>query len=126
MSLVNKVFGTHSERELKRIKSIVSRIEELHSSMQALSDEELKNKTKEYKKRLEEGETLDDFHAQIPNPSFEPDVDNVIPVTETDCFEDDILFPEPGFDLRNIAAGIDEKGLARLIPDQVAVGPERT
>lgn len=38
-----------------------------------------------------QGETLDDYHARIPNPSFEPDEDNVIPVTETDCFEDDIV-----------------------------------
>lgn len=38
-----------------------------------------------------QGETLDDYHAQIPNPSFDPDADNVIPVTETDCFEDDIV-----------------------------------
>ena len=38
-----------------------------------------------------QGETLDDYHAQIPNPSFGPDADNVIPVTETDCFEDDIV-----------------------------------
>ena len=38
-----------------------------------------------------QGETLDDYHAQIPNPSFEPDEDNVIPMVETDCFEDDIV-----------------------------------
>lgn len=38
-----------------------------------------------------QGETLDDYHAQIPNPSFEPDEDNVIPMAETDCFEDDIV-----------------------------------
>ncbi len=38
-----------------------------------------------------QGETLDDYYAQIPDPSFEPDADNVIPVTETDCFEDDIV-----------------------------------
>lgn len=38
-----------------------------------------------------QGETLDDYHAQIPNPSFEPDADNVIPVTEDEWFEDDIV-----------------------------------
>ena len=38
-----------------------------------------------------QGETLDDYHAQIPEPSFEPDEDNVIPMAETDCFEDDIV-----------------------------------
>ena len=58
-----------------------------------------------------QGETLDDFHAQIPNPSFEPDVDNVIPVTETDCFEDDIVtrfrrFLAVVFGKENLAANI--------------------
>lgn len=58
-----------------------------------------------------QGETLDDFHAQIPNPSFEPDVDNVIPVTETDCFEDDIVtrfrrFLAVAFGKENLAANI--------------------
>ena len=50
-SLIDKVFGTHSERELKRIKPIVDKIESLRPQMQALSDEELKAKTEEYKKR---------------------------------------------------------------------------
>lgn len=58
-----------------------------------------------------QGETLDDFHAQIPNPSFEPDADNVIPVTETDCFEDDIVtrfrrFLTVAFGKENLAANI--------------------
>ena len=61
MSVIEKIFGTHSERELKRIEPIVKKIEDLRPTMQALTDEELKNKTKEYKKRLEEGETLDDL-----------------------------------------------------------------
>lgn len=61
MNVVEKVFGTHSERELKRIYPIVDKIEALRDSMTALSDEELKNKTKEYKSRLAEGETLDDL-----------------------------------------------------------------
>ena len=61
MKLVDKIFGTHSERELKRIMPLVEKIEALRPSMQALSDEELKGKTKEFKKRLEEGETLDDL-----------------------------------------------------------------
>lgn len=58
-----------------------------------------------------QGETLNDFHAQIPNPSFEPDADNVIPVTETDCFEDDIVtrfrrFLTVAFGKENLAANI--------------------
>jgi len=61
MSVIEKIFGTHSERELKRIDSLVKEIEDLRPSMQALTDEQLKNKTKEYKKRLEEGATLDDL-----------------------------------------------------------------
>ena len=61
MNIVNKVFGTHSERELKRIESIVDKIESLRPAMLQLTDEQLKDKTKEYKKRLEDGETLDDL-----------------------------------------------------------------
>ena len=61
MSIADKIFGTHSEREIKRIMPIVNKIESLRDSMMALSDEELRGKTKEYKKRLEDGETLDDL-----------------------------------------------------------------
>ena len=61
MNVVQKIFGTHSERELKRIIPLVDRIESLRPSMQALSDDELRGKTQEYKKRLGEGETLDDL-----------------------------------------------------------------
>ena len=61
MSIVEKLFGTHSEREIKRIMPLVEKIESLRDSMMALSDEDLSGKTKEYKKRLEEGETLDDL-----------------------------------------------------------------
>lgn len=58
-----------------------------------------------------QGETLDDYYAQIPDPSFEPDADNVIPVTETDCFEDDIVtrfrrFLTAAFGKENLAANI--------------------
>ena len=61
MGMFEKVFGTHSERELKRIEPIVDKIEALRDSMMALSDYELKDKTKEFKARLAEGETLDDL-----------------------------------------------------------------
>ncbi len=61
MNIVNKLFGTHSERELKRIESTVDKIESLRPAMLQLTDEQLKDKTKEYKKRLEDGETLDDL-----------------------------------------------------------------
>ena len=61
MSIADKLFGTHSEREIKRITPIVDKIESLRDSMMALSDEELRGKTKEYKKRFEGGETLDDL-----------------------------------------------------------------
>ena len=61
MKLTEKLFGTHSSRELKRITPIVDKIESLRPAMQALSDEELRAKTEEYKKRLAEGETLDDL-----------------------------------------------------------------
>ena len=59
MNIIKKMFGTHSERELKRIYATVDKIEALRPSMQALSDEELREKTREYKNRLEKGETLD-------------------------------------------------------------------
>ncbi|MEY8332153.1 preprotein translocase subunit SecA [Lachnospiraceae bacterium 47-T17] len=61
MSLIEKMFGTHSEREIKRITPLVDKIEALRPAMQALSDEEMAAKTKEFKERLAQGETLDDL-----------------------------------------------------------------
>ena len=61
MSIVTKIFGTHSERELKRIEPIVDKIESLRPEMQKLTDEELRAKTTEFKERLANGETLDDI-----------------------------------------------------------------
>ncbi len=61
MKLIEKIFGTHSENELKRIRPIADKIEALDEQMQALSDEELKHKTSEFKERLANGETLDDI-----------------------------------------------------------------
>ena len=61
MGLFEKIFGTHSEKELKKIGPIVDAIEALDEKMQALSDEELKAKTQEFKDRLAAGETLDDI-----------------------------------------------------------------
>ena len=61
MGIVTKIFGTHSEREIKRITPIVNKIESYRDDMMALSDSELRGKTDEFKKRLAEGETLDDI-----------------------------------------------------------------
>ena len=61
MGIFDKIFGTHSERELKRIYPIVDKVESLRDSMMALSDEQLKAKTKEFKDRLANGETMDDI-----------------------------------------------------------------
>jgi preprotein translocase subunit SecA len=61
MSIVEKMFGTHSEHEIKRVEPIVDKIESLRPQMMELSDEDLKGKTKEYKQRLADGETLDDL-----------------------------------------------------------------
>ena len=61
MNLIQKLFGTHSERELKRIEGTVQAIEDLRSRMMELSDEELRGKTEEFKKRYSEGESLDDL-----------------------------------------------------------------
>ena len=61
MNLVEKVFGTHSDRELKLIYPIVKKIESLRPTMQAMSDEELRDQTRKFKERLAGGETLDDI-----------------------------------------------------------------
>ncbi len=61
MGLMTKLFGTHSEHELKRIAPIVDKIEAMRPDMQKLSDEELAAKTPEFKERLAKGETLDDL-----------------------------------------------------------------
>ena len=61
MNVFSNIFGTHSERELKRIYPMVDKIEALRPEMQKLTDEELRAKTDEFKKRLTEGETLDDL-----------------------------------------------------------------
>ena len=59
--LIEKIIGSYSDRELKRIMPIVDKIESLEDEMKALSDDQLKGKTQEFKKRLAEGETLDDI-----------------------------------------------------------------
>ncbi len=61
MGIFEKVFGTHSEKEIKRIQPLVDKVLALDESMQALSDDELRAKTDEFKKRLSDGETLDDL-----------------------------------------------------------------
>ena len=61
MGFISKIFGSYSEREVKRIRPLVDKINGLRDTMAALSDEELRAKTDEYKKRLQDGETLDDL-----------------------------------------------------------------
>ncbi|MGL5648666.1 MAG: preprotein translocase subunit SecA [Clostridium sp.] len=61
MGIFKSLFGSYSEREVKRIEPIVSKIEKLSDKMEALSDDELKGKTEEFKERLQNGETLDDI-----------------------------------------------------------------
>ena len=63
-NLIEKVFGTHSERELKQIYPIVDRIEALSDRMAAMSDEELRGQTQLFRERLSKGETLDDIHEK--------------------------------------------------------------
>ena len=60
MNVIEKVFGTHSERELKMIRPIVTKIESLRPEMMAMSDEELRDQTRIFRERLAEGATLDD------------------------------------------------------------------
>jgi len=61
MGILEKIFGSYSEKEIKRITPMVDKIEELEENFKALSDEELQNKTLEFKSRLEKGETLEDI-----------------------------------------------------------------
>ena len=81
MSFVDKLFGNKSEKEIKRIEKYVDAIEALDEKMQALSDEELRAKTQEFKDRLAAGETLDDLLVEafavvrvetkvLPSPVF--------------------------------------------------------
>jgi len=61
MGIISSIFGSYSEREVKRVQPLVRKINDLRSTMQALSDDELRAKTDEYKSRFEDGETLDDL-----------------------------------------------------------------
>lgn len=61
MKIFNKIFGTYSEREIKRIMPVVKKVNSLEEGIEKLSDEELKGKTEEFKGRLKKGETLDDI-----------------------------------------------------------------
>ena len=61
MGLVQKIFGTHSQHELKRINPIADKVESYREEYSKLTDEQLKAKTKEFKERLAKGETLDDI-----------------------------------------------------------------
>ena len=61
MNIIERMFGTHSERELKLIYPLVDKIESLRPKMMELSDEELKGQTQIFKDRLAKGETLDDI-----------------------------------------------------------------
>ena len=63
-TVINKIFGTKSERDLKKIQHYVDKANSLESQMEALSDDELKAKTQEFKNRLAQGETLDDILAE--------------------------------------------------------------
>ncbi len=61
MGILNKIFGTYSEREIKRMMSMVKKINSLEPTIEVLSDEDLRNKTEEFKGRLKKGETINDI-----------------------------------------------------------------
>ena len=61
MGLLNALFGNYSQKELKRIMPLQQRVLDLEEEYRALSDDELRAKTKEFKERLAEGQTLDDI-----------------------------------------------------------------
>ena len=61
MNLFERLFGSYSDKELKRINPIIDKIEDMEPEMQKLSDSQLKGKTTEFRERLANGETLDDI-----------------------------------------------------------------
>ena len=61
MGIFNKIFGSYSDKEIKRITPIVQKINSLEPDMEKLSDKELQSKTPEFKQRLANGESLDDI-----------------------------------------------------------------
>ena len=61
MGIISKIFGTYSEREVKRVMPLVNKINEIEPEIEKLTDAELRAKTAEFKERLEKGETLDDL-----------------------------------------------------------------
>lgn len=61
MGFINKIFGNHSDKELKKIYPIVNKIEAMEPEYAAMTDEQLKAKTPEFKERLSHGESLDDI-----------------------------------------------------------------
>ena len=61
MKLIEKIFGSYSKKELKKIEPIVDKIEEIEKTLASLSDDELRGKTNEFKQRLQKGETLEDI-----------------------------------------------------------------
>lgn len=75
MKLFERIFGSYSDKELKRINPIVDKIEAMEPEMQKLSDSQLKAKTNEFKERLTKGETLDDIlpeaYAVVRKPRSE-------------------------------------------------------
>ena len=81
MGLLEKIFGNYSEKEIKKIKPIVSKIEALGPEYEKLSDEELRGKTQEFKDRLAKGETLDDIlpeaYAVVREAASRPHVLNM-------------------------------------------------
>ena len=65
MGFLEKLFGTYSEREVKKLQSIADKIESLDESMQKLTDEELQAKTIEFKERIQKGESLDSIYQKL-------------------------------------------------------------
>ena len=78
MGLLSKVIGTHSEREVRRVIPIVDKIEALEPEMEKLSDEELRGKTAEFKKRLAGKETLDDILYNDTVFELSEDLDKIL------------------------------------------------
>ena len=123
MGFIQKIFGTHSEHELKRIYPIADAVEALEPQMQSLSDEELRAKTKEFKDRLAGGETLDDIAGALQYVDyFFPNYDEACLMTgeKDEAKVADKLF---SYGIKNVVMKIGTRGCYIRNKDGVMIVP---
>ncbi len=131
MSVFTKVFGTHSQHEVKRVMSIVDKIDALAAEYEELSDDELRAKTPEFKKRLAAGETLDNLMVEAAKllkviGDFERISDHAVNLLESaeEMKEKQIIFTQAGErELAVISSAVNEildLGIASFLNDDIA------